>query len=256
MKFARYIEDTQVPEWKRAYIDYRGLKKLISTVSKQQEREDRRYRSSLYPDTPPRAHIVQFPTTVGCSDKGEALRWSSKYSPAFLSWIGQSYPALEKPTEKAFSDLFDPTFSVTSHTKTLCTPMQELPPKVSEAEMEFLVKLDAELEKVDTFYLDREKEVKEMLIELKRQLQGLKDHQKSCQLKSEERRLPLPLKFITSTSRVNLPPITAPDGRFGAMESRRAKRKLKKAVLEHYKKLDALQNFRVCRILSPQGPGG
>jgi SPX domain protein involved in polyphosphate accumulation len=40
--------------------------------------------------------------------------------------------------------------------------MQELPPKVSEAEMEFLVKLDAELEKVDTFYLLREKEVKEM----------------------------------------------------------------------------------------------
>lgn len=39
--------------------------------------------------------------------------------------------------------------------------MQELPPKVNEAEMEFLVKLDQELEKVDQFYLAREKEVKD-----------------------------------------------------------------------------------------------
>lgn len=40
--------------------------------------------------------------------------------------------------------------------------MHDLPPKVNEVEMEFLLKLDAELEKVDGFYLDREKEVKEM----------------------------------------------------------------------------------------------
>jgi len=40
--------------------------------------------------------------------------------------------------------------------------MQEIHPKVNDVEMEFLVKLDAELEKVDSFYLDREKEVKEM----------------------------------------------------------------------------------------------
>jgi SPX domain protein involved in polyphosphate accumulation len=37
--------------------------------------------------------------------------------------------------------------------------MHELPPKVNEVEMEFLVKLDEELDKVDSFYLDREKEV-------------------------------------------------------------------------------------------------
>jgi hypothetical protein len=40
--------------------------------------------------------------------------------------------------------------------------MRELPPKFNEAEMEFLVRLDSELEKVNNFYLDREKEVKEM----------------------------------------------------------------------------------------------
>lgn len=40
--------------------------------------------------------------------------------------------------------------------------MHEIPSKFNEVEIEFIVKLDAELEKVDSFYLDREKEVKEM----------------------------------------------------------------------------------------------
>ncbi|KAG6815162.1 hypothetical protein H0H93_010746, partial [Arthromyces matolae] len=37
MKFARYLEDTQTPEWKKAYIDYRGLKKRITAIRKAHE---------------------------------------------------------------------------------------------------------------------------------------------------------------------------------------------------------------------------
>ncbi|KDN50194.1 hypothetical protein RSAG8_01530, partial [Rhizoctonia solani AG-8 WAC10335] len=37
MKFARYLEDTQIPEWKKAYIDYRGLKKKIGAIKKANE---------------------------------------------------------------------------------------------------------------------------------------------------------------------------------------------------------------------------
>ena len=50
---------------------------------------------------------------------------------------------------------------MSSQSQTLCVPMNELPPKVNEVEMDFLVKLDEELDKVDSFYLDREKEVKD-----------------------------------------------------------------------------------------------
>ncbi|TCD67423.1 hypothetical protein EIP91_012395 [Steccherinum ochraceum] len=38
MKFARYLEETQAPEWKKAYIDYRGLKKRITACRKERER--------------------------------------------------------------------------------------------------------------------------------------------------------------------------------------------------------------------------
>ncbi|CCL99566.1 uncharacterized protein FIBRA_01584 [Fibroporia radiculosa] len=37
MKFARYLEETQTPEWKKAYIDYRGLKKKITAIRRAQD---------------------------------------------------------------------------------------------------------------------------------------------------------------------------------------------------------------------------
>lgn len=80
--------------------------------------------------------------------------------------------------------------------------MHELRQTLCEDELQFFAKLESELEKVEAFYLDREGEVKEMydaphriqmsgfhacdpttrLIELKRQLQELQDHQKFFQV--------------------------------------------------------------------------
>ncbi|KAF8260825.1 hypothetical protein EI94DRAFT_1667630, partial [Lactarius quietus] len=37
MKFARYLDNAQAPEWKRAYIDYRGLKKRIMAIKSAQQ---------------------------------------------------------------------------------------------------------------------------------------------------------------------------------------------------------------------------
>ncbi|KAE9405043.1 hypothetical protein BT96DRAFT_388317 [Gymnopus androsaceus JB14] len=39
MKFAKYLQQTQTPEWKRAYIDYRGLKKKIHKETTQEASE-------------------------------------------------------------------------------------------------------------------------------------------------------------------------------------------------------------------------
>ncbi|KAN0062004.1 Xenotropic and polytropic retrovirus receptor 1 [Thecaphora frezii] len=37
MKFARYLEENTVPEWKKVYIQYRGLKKLIKRVAEHRQ---------------------------------------------------------------------------------------------------------------------------------------------------------------------------------------------------------------------------
>ncbi|EST09069.1 EXS, C-terminal [Kalmanozyma brasiliensis GHG001] len=37
MKFARYLDENTVPEWRKVYIEYRGLKKLIKRVAEHRE---------------------------------------------------------------------------------------------------------------------------------------------------------------------------------------------------------------------------
>lgn len=34
MKFAKYLESESIPEWRRAYINYKGLKKKLKAVEK------------------------------------------------------------------------------------------------------------------------------------------------------------------------------------------------------------------------------
>ena len=34
MKFAKYLEDQSVPEWRKAYINYKGLKKRLKQIEK------------------------------------------------------------------------------------------------------------------------------------------------------------------------------------------------------------------------------
>ncbi|KAI0066845.1 hypothetical protein BV25DRAFT_1250019 [Artomyces pyxidatus] len=41
MKFARYLDDAQTPEWKKAYIDYHGLKKRIAAIRRAREELNR-----------------------------------------------------------------------------------------------------------------------------------------------------------------------------------------------------------------------
>jgi SPX domain protein involved in polyphosphate accumulation len=34
MKFAKYLEGQSVPEWRKAYINYKGLKKRLKQIEK------------------------------------------------------------------------------------------------------------------------------------------------------------------------------------------------------------------------------
>jgi SPX domain protein involved in polyphosphate accumulation len=34
MKFAKYLESQSVPEWRKAYINYKGLKKRLKQIEK------------------------------------------------------------------------------------------------------------------------------------------------------------------------------------------------------------------------------
>jgi len=39
MKFAKVLQSELVPEWRKQYIDYKGLKRLLTSVKRSQEQE-------------------------------------------------------------------------------------------------------------------------------------------------------------------------------------------------------------------------
>ncbi|KAG2363512.1 EXS family-domain-containing protein [Suillus spraguei] len=156
MKFARYLNDTQTPEWKRAYIDYRCLKKCIGAIRAE--------------------HIARLNTT-GTTDVDQVHKQAREY---------------EEYNELLFFPRPDGRNSTLSATQvqrrnsrmrsSSQAPSQETPlsPKTVHSPLmfPFFRDADSELEKVDSFYAEREKEMRDRGKLLKEQLNELGLHRK------------------------------------------------------------------------------
>ncbi|KAJ7276060.1 SPX domain-containing protein [Mycena haematopus] len=339
MKFARYLEETQTPEWKRKYIDYRLLKKRISAI-----------RQAYGPQNPVQSpvateinqeptiaseasitHAVSAPNPLHPTISVESTKSSLNHdsdtvdspSPNIgleasaeqrhqrpLSYRSQTVPAPVDSRQRhdrgrtpSFTRLFSSTGSSTARRFTKLGgpklhPFSELPLRdlmrlLSPPELAFFSTLDAELEKIEAFYVAREEEMKTRTELLALQLHELDEHRKlfdathpsnvrtsaidvsvffrfkSKLVKDEEAVLAAAkdkgkatvrkaighLSDTAASSNVQLTqernanladrPRTAqldPD------EFHSAKHKLKKAVLEHYRGLETLHNYRILNL--------
>ncbi|KAF8155817.1 SPX domain-containing protein [Crassisporium funariophilum] len=220
MKFAQYLSDTQTPEWKKAYIDYRGLKKRITAIRKAQQglnfhvastdspdemptppnaprpsdAESYDYEQSLHADRnsyeqPPRPRISKRsdqPTT-----ESELIRPTSTTpipttaapQDRKLSFVGRrpsfALPSLRLITRKSFSSRLGTGQNSQRMINPLgALPLHELLTHLSPHEVSFFTMLDAQLDKVESFYLAREKEMVSRGRMLQIQLNELKDHRK------------------------------------------------------------------------------
>ncbi|THH32928.1 hypothetical protein EUX98_g1237 [Antrodiella citrinella] len=255
MKFARYLEETQAPEWKKAYIDYRGLKKRITACRREKElsnskrpaspqldhhsvttrshgaelqpddaslndTDDRSIRSELVKsvDLPPPVVMRSWDTNHGLSSKSQAA------STASGSGLGQQarerdnalgasrsrgsstaadhprtdsnlpraatlnmgmLPRLQKcSTFRLPNSLRQGSagrWELTKDPKAPWDPtrplsLADLMPLLTSTQRGFFAKLDSELDKVETFYLEREKEMTARTQALKAQLHELQMH--------------------------------------------------------------------------------
>ncbi|GJE94840.1 SPX and EXS domain-containing protein [Phanerochaete sordida] len=260
MKFARYLEETQTPEWKRAYIDYRGLKKRITAIRLAQapdsdgmtplrpvspalDMHSVRTRST-HPDGDSRPTLspVESSTEVDVHDSSDAegkaegldspelqeetdsdeLRKSatvhqssaelsdshSAAAPAGHFAVSSSAAAPQESTQSAGSLHRSPGNLLRAATLNMgflprlrrrgttreywdtarrsslqwdlakSIPLKDLLPLLSPVHRAFFDKLDRELDKVDSFYLEREKEMRTKTSTLKAQLKELQDHRR------------------------------------------------------------------------------
>nr|GAT52934.1 signal transduction protein [Mycena chlorophos] len=325
MKFARYLEDTQTPEWQRAYIDYRLLKKRITAIR----------RAMPEPTTmSPVASRGDLPGSLQVPEEPESLRRFSVSTKSHENMtnatnLNDSLPELaaDGPSQQPQPrDLFQrsqtlpasintnrsrPSLShiiSTSQTRIARSlsrrltifgggqkphpysdlPLRELLPLLSPLELAFFTTLDAEVEKIEKFYVAREQDMALHTSMLEKQLQELEEHRKlfdaaygssawasalnagailklKAKILSDEASLS-PAKHskhkgkgaITGDSKANTPgasssnlslpePLSA-DRQLDPDDFHDAKHKLRKAVMEHYRALEMLQNYRILNL--------
>ncbi|TRM63672.1 EXS family-domain-containing protein, partial [Schizophyllum amplum] len=328
------------PEWKKAYINYRALKKRITAVRRAEEGRaplespalsmgSRADLSSLPPLSPsPRAlhdtslGISEVPqeSPVGSSqdstqvEEGRKSIRSGDEQPSLPST--RSYRVVptvpSRPRDfprrmSASSRKSRPssqrrnTFSMHGASHYHRTPQpftapatySELLPLLSSDELIFFKLLDSELEKVELFYQDREKEMQDRSALLKEQLNELNDHRKlfyvggsttawvpfgikpdiRLRLRAPKARAALPPlqesveKTVSKSEKSDeggsgrlppSPPGTPVEHSANQVPRRRimldpdeyqhAKKRLKKAILEHYRALEMLHNYRILNV--------
>ncbi|KAH7887082.1 SPX domain-containing protein [Phlebopus sp. FC_14] len=231
MKFARYLQDTQTPEWKKAYIDYRALKKQIGLI---------------------RAQQVEAASSTGTTDVNHTYKPATTHENGYqgnsMGGVGQSLdahipskqgnttslrvprplepiidsPAVEKeepiasrpPSVRRRNSRLRPSLSVKLNAlpphlaeSSSAAPSQQTPPaprtpysppvfpffrdlgsttpalhallpQLPAIHARFFELLDAELDKIESFYAEREKEMRERGKRLREQLSELGIHRR------------------------------------------------------------------------------
>ncbi|KAJ7269844.1 EXS family protein/ERD1/XPR1/SYG1 family protein [Mycena rebaudengoi] len=341
-------EIRSTPEWQRAYINYRLLKKRITAIRRANGEENRM-------ESPTSSQVNVAPTSEASTTQSQgsmqppvigsstfASNNNSKQDGAASasfpdlvpsSSIGdrpplrnelhraQTAPSMKSPQPRREPSFSAPPFTTMSLNRLASTknskstrlsrraksftklvnaksdpyseiPLKDLMPLLTPIESAFFTTLDAELEKVESFYVAREKDTQNHTRLLGQQLNELYEHRKlflathpsttwpsainpaaifkfNAKIHEEEdtsktavRAAKGKLKSTAKTGK-NLTPSGSQDtthnrntstetdhgsGHLDPDEYFDARHKLKKAVLEHYRGLEMLQNYRILNI--------
>ncbi|KAJ3828974.1 SPX domain-containing protein [Lentinula raphanica] len=315
MKFAKYLQQTQTPEWKRAYIDYRGLKKKIH---KETSRPSSDSQFNLPPTSEPEHYADELgddaPTTsrlrhdagMGLGElpirrKSFTARKTASQSSvtdvnqpahnrkpsASSAQLSRTISGAKKPKSQMSKGFLTRASTLRSppHPFAGSIPLHDLIPLLSPQEVSFIDALDKELEKIEKFYDTRKKEMETRTKLLQAQLIELNlHHQRFHEAQARNSQWNVVLHFVTKfrspqasmlehlkpnesssqkgkTTEIgdSLPHVDSGysstskhdnplDPRLDPDEYQAAKKKLNKAVLEHYRGLEMLQNYRILNI--------
>ncbi|KIJ61833.1 hypothetical protein HYDPIDRAFT_169443 [Hydnomerulius pinastri MD-312] len=264
MKFARYLQDTQTPEWKKAYIDYRGLKKQIGLIRAQQVETssstgttdvDHTHKSSVdHEDEYERdlkvatrneevlagVNLPKLPQGNTTSSRVPGPRGQRTDSPT-VEATNSTAGGPPSPVRRRNSGRLRPSLSLKLATLPLPprihgtssnAPSQQtpLPPRTPQAppvfpffrdtvHAKFFELLDAELDKIESFYAEREKEMRERGKRLREQLNELGIHRRKFYESTAHHSAPGWAKKAHLSLPAALLSLTQPDGHMNMDEA-------------------------------------
>ncbi|KAF1798889.1 SPX domain-containing protein [Mucor lusitanicus] len=165
MKFAKYLESQSVPEWRKAYISYKGLKKKLKQVErfrKYKERKAAIQLDNVFQELEDGNDSYYWPhhnPSISMRPQSIMSRLSSRFS--------SRHDGDDRPSSRQAS--------FPSSTTTLSVLDQVLF-HASASERHFFDALDLELDKISRFYDEKEKESRLKLDALKVQMQFIAEY--------------------------------------------------------------------------------
>ncbi|KAG9293473.1 hypothetical protein G9A89_009197 [Geosiphon pyriformis] len=283
MKFAKVLQTESVPEWRKKYIDYKGLKKLLRQVEKanllqQQEQINSRrnnehgrdsitgYQLSQSLRSDSFVEAVPIPST---GDEAQGKTWSMSSLPIMKPLIERMSTRLIALSKRG--SLLAPVHYRNEIHKnvTLDTLLDHL----NDDERMFFLKLDEELEEISEFYELKEREAINNLKMLKLQYKEMRELRRNRRRERKPDRsdpwttpisiVKQSLDYFTAPNLNNLtnsrstPRLSSPVERPNSIpgpptidvDYKDARKKIKKAVFEFYRGAELLKNYKVLNRL-------
>ncbi|CAG8561399.1 760_t:CDS:2, partial [Acaulospora morrowiae] len=238
MKFSKVLKAECVPEWKRKYIDYKGLKKLLSSVEKERiTRIIQEYKSSDSPRSKSQKDdipISEIPIAGGCcGETGDisaninlrippqsheiSRRNNIAYSLPLLT-TKREHSSIERnclPSNKSLGMRNVPernnsllnklslriSLATNENARSRIVSIDTLMDQVDEEEKKFFIALQNEIKKVSEFYDEKQEEAYQKFQKLKQVFEEILSI-KECSNLSHPRRSRL-FSFIDSNANVS-----------------------------------------------------
>ncbi|KAG2179970.1 hypothetical protein INT43_003757 [Umbelopsis isabellina] len=273
MKFAKYLESESIPEWRKAYIDYKGLKKKLKVIEKYKKGRTKRF--SIAPNLSDEENTTN-------DNANQSNRMASDQA-ANKTMMHRSRTEPFLPSEfknRSFTSGFWERLSWTSRKDIGLNQFESRPASIQSRqgsvlddvlehatppEREFFEALDAELEKITNFHYEKKHEADSKLAALKKQVMLIEEygkhlvqigptdpyeHPKLSQFVIWMRRRVPDLSEDANameTGDPNLPrmsPSKDEDHHNHHISYKVARSRLKKALFEFYRSLEFLRSYR------------
>ncbi|KAG2230138.1 hypothetical protein INT48_001480 [Thamnidium elegans] len=260
MKFAKYLESESIPEWRKAYINYKGLKKRLKAIEKyrrlNQIEETQRFEEALHDinnDEPTRPTRLFTRSQSAVLDNRPPLQpRSSVSSRGILNRFSFRFHRNETELGRITSP------SIPAEELQNMSVLDEALRHASEPEQYFFFMLDQDLDVISQFYNEKEKQAEAKFEALKMQIQLVRDfagqlsqYNSTRDIISGDGRLN-PMNWFrrrgsndTDTTDIpDLPPTIEYNGDHH-MSYNVARSRLKKAITEYYRSLELLKSYKV-----------